>query len=135
MHQRDWIAAIEILVPNVHLPDDALLQLLRSCVPEQGITSMEEAQALLLRNFRVGGSRHDACARWLTDVTRGETHGVLECIPQPPVPWNVVHTGSPVFDPLLWGSPVDSIWYFVGYAQYNHLGMYKMMRAAKGSRT
>ena len=29
--------------------------LLRSCVPEQGITSMEEAQALLLRNFRVGG--------------------------------------------------------------------------------
>ena len=60
MHQRDWMAAIEILAPNIHLPDDDLLQLLRSCVPEQGITSMEEAQALLLRNFRVGGSQQDA---------------------------------------------------------------------------
>ena len=70
MHQRDCIAAIEILVPNIHLPDDDLFQFLRSCVPEQGITSMEEAQALLLRNFRVGGSQQDACARWLTEVTR-----------------------------------------------------------------
>ena len=31
---------------------------------------MAEAQALLLRNFRVGGSKPDACAQWLTEVTR-----------------------------------------------------------------
>ena len=70
MHQQDWMAAIEMLVPNIHLPDAALLQLLCRCVPDQGITSMEEAQALLLRNFRVGGGQKDACAQWLTDVTR-----------------------------------------------------------------
>ena len=70
MHQCDWIAAIEKLVPNIHLPDDELLQLLCSCVPEQSITSMEAPQALLLRNFRVGGNQQDACASWLTEVTR-----------------------------------------------------------------
>ena len=70
MHQQDWIAAIEMLVPNIHLPDEALLRLLCKCVPDQGITSMEEAQALLLRNFRVGGGNKDACAQWLTDMTR-----------------------------------------------------------------
>ena len=64
MHQQDWMAAIEMLVPNIHLPDAALLQLLCRCVPDQGIT------ALLLRNFRVGGGQKDACAQWLTDVTR-----------------------------------------------------------------
>ena len=42
MHQQDWIAAIEMLVPNIHLPDEALLRLLCKCVPDQGITSMEE---------------------------------------------------------------------------------------------
>ena len=31
---------------------------------------MEEAQALLLRNFRVGGARQSNCADWLTAVTR-----------------------------------------------------------------
>ena len=31
---------------------------------------MAEAQALLLRNFRVGSSEPDACSRWLTEVTR-----------------------------------------------------------------
>ena len=31
---------------------------------------MEEAQALLLRNFRVGGNQQNTCAQWLTDVTR-----------------------------------------------------------------
>ena len=70
MHQQDWIAAIEMLVPNIHLPDEALLRLLCKCAPDQGITSMEEAQALLLRNFRVGGGQKDACAQWLTDMTR-----------------------------------------------------------------
>ena len=31
---------------------------------------MAEAQAILLRNFRVGGSKPDACAQWLTEITR-----------------------------------------------------------------
>ena len=31
---------------------------------------MAEAQALLLCNFRVGGSEPDACTQWLTEVTR-----------------------------------------------------------------
>ena len=70
MNQQDWRAAIEQLVPQIHLPDAELLHLLRRCVPEQGISSMAEAQALLLRNFRVGGSEPDACAQWLTEVTR-----------------------------------------------------------------
>ena len=52
MHQKDWLAAIELLVPQIYLPDAELLELLRSCVPEQVILSMDEAQALLLRNFR-----------------------------------------------------------------------------------
>ena len=37
MRQKDWLAAIELLVPKIHLPDAELLELLRSCVPEQGI--------------------------------------------------------------------------------------------------
>ena len=57
-------------MPNIHLPDEQLLALLGNCIPEQGITSMEEAQALLLRNFRVGGGKEDACATWLTEMTR-----------------------------------------------------------------
>ena len=43
--------------------DTALLKLLSQCVPDQGITSMEEAQALLLRNFRVGGAKQSDCCR------------------------------------------------------------------------
>ena len=70
MNQQDWLTAIELLVPQIHLPDTQLLQLLRRCVPEQGISSMAEAQALLLSNFRVGGSQPNACAQWLTEVTR-----------------------------------------------------------------
>ena len=31
---------------------------------------MEEAQALLLRNFRVGGAQESECAKWLTAVAR-----------------------------------------------------------------
>ena len=61
MDQKDWLTAIELLVPKIFLPDPELLELLRSSVPEQGISSMAEAQALPLRNFR---------AQWLTDVTR-----------------------------------------------------------------
>ena len=62
-----WLAAtaIELLAPKIFLPDPELLELLRSCVPEQGILSMAEAQALLMRNFRVGGSKPSACAQWL----------------------------------------------------------------------
>ena len=62
MNQQDWRTAIEQLVPQIHLPDAELLRLLRNCVPEQGFSSMAEAQAILLRNFRVGGSKPDACA-------------------------------------------------------------------------
>lgn len=46
MHRQDWMAAIEMLVPNIHPPDAQLLALLGNCVREQGITLMEEAQAL-----------------------------------------------------------------------------------------
>ena len=70
MNQQDWRTAIEQLVPQIHLPDPALLDLLRSCVPEQGFSSMAEAQAILLRNFRVGSSEPNACEQWLTEVTR-----------------------------------------------------------------
>ena len=70
MNQQDWRTAIEQLVPQIHLPDPELLDLLRSCVPEQGIASMAEAQALLLCNFRVGSSEPNACEQWLTEVTR-----------------------------------------------------------------
>ena len=70
MNQQDWRTAIERLVPQIHLPDPELLALLRSCVPEQEISSMAEAQALLLCNFRVGSSEPDACEQWLTEVTR-----------------------------------------------------------------
>ena len=59
-------------LPSSCLPstsDDALLPLLNQCVPDQGITSMEEAQALLLRNFRVGGQESE-CTKWLTAITR-----------------------------------------------------------------
>ena len=69
-NQQDWRTAIEQLVPQIHLPDPALLDLLRSCVPEQGISSMAQAQALLLCNFRVGSSEPNACEQWLTEVTR-----------------------------------------------------------------
>ena len=31
---------------------------------------MEEAQALLLRNFRVGKGNPSACAQWLTEMAR-----------------------------------------------------------------
>ena len=43
-----------MLVSNIHKSDQELLHLLQLCVPGQKITSMDEAQALLLRNFRVG---------------------------------------------------------------------------------
>ena len=70
MNQQDWRTAIEQLVPHIHLPDPELLDLLRSCVPEQGISSMAQAQALLLCNFRVGSSKPNTCEQWLTEVTR-----------------------------------------------------------------
>ena len=70
MDRRQWSTAIAMLVPAIHLPDDALLTLLNRCVPDQGITSMKEAQALLLRNFRIGGAQESDSAEWLTEVTR-----------------------------------------------------------------
>ena len=53
MASDDWEGAISMLVSNIHQPDQELLRLLAG----QEIASMEEAQALLLRNFRV----------WLTE--------------------------------------------------------------------
>ena len=58
MNQQDWLTAIEQLVPQTHLPDAELLHLLRRCVPEQGISSMAEAQALSCAIFEsVAASR------------------------------------------------------------------------------
>ena len=54
MTSDDWEGAISLLVSNLHRPDKELLMLLQSCVAGQQIASMEEAQALLLKNFRVG---------------------------------------------------------------------------------
>ena len=57
-------------VSNIHKSDQELLQLLQVCVPGQAITSMEEAQALLLRNFRVGKDESSECANWLAEMAR-----------------------------------------------------------------
>ena len=46
------------------------LVLLQSCVAGQQIDSMEEAHALLLKNFRVGRGNQSACAQWLTEMAR-----------------------------------------------------------------
>ena len=62
--------AISLLVSNLHRPDQELLMLLQSCVAGQQIASMEEAQALLLKNFRVGKGNPSACAQWLTEMAR-----------------------------------------------------------------
>ena len=59
-----------MLVSNIHKSDQTRLQLLQVCVPGQAITSMEEAQALLLRNFRVGKDENSACANWPTEMAR-----------------------------------------------------------------
>ena len=56
--------------PNIHKSDQELLHLLQLCVPGQTITSMDEAQALLLRNFRVGKDNASECASWLTEMAR-----------------------------------------------------------------
>ena len=52
-----WITLTAIELLKIFLLDPELLDLLRRCVPEQGISSMAEAQALPLRNFRAGGSQ------------------------------------------------------------------------------
>ena len=70
MTSEDWEGAISMLVANLHRPDQELLSLLQLCVAGQRIASMEEAQALLLRNFRVGKDKQSACAQWLTDMAR-----------------------------------------------------------------
>ena len=57
-------------VSNLHQPDHELLRLLQLCVAGQKIASMEEAQALLLRNFRVGKDNQSACAKWPTDMAK-----------------------------------------------------------------
>ena len=106
MDQKEWLAAIEMLVPRIYLPDPELLDLLRTCVPEQRISSMEEAQALLLRNFRVGGNQPSACAKWLTTVTRA----LFE-----PIPFREVFVILALFLPQLTfaeGAKLDSkLWY------------------------
>ena len=70
MTSDDWEGAISLLVSNLHRPDQELLVLLQSCVAGQQIASMEEAQALLLKNFRVGKGNQSACAQWLTEMAR-----------------------------------------------------------------
>lgn len=70
---------------------------------------MAEAQALLLRNFRVGGAQESDCAEWLTAVARD----LLQ-----PIPFREVFVILALFLPqlpfvegvkpatLLWTSPV-----------------------------
>ena len=70
MTSEDWEGAISLLVSNLHCPGQELLVLLQSCVAGQPIASMEEAQALLLKNFRVGKGTQSACAQWLTEMAR-----------------------------------------------------------------
>ena len=70
MASADWEGAISMLVSNLHQPDQELLRLLQLCVAGQEIASTEEAQSLLLRNFRVGKGNQSACARWLTDMAK-----------------------------------------------------------------
>ena len=70
MTSEDWEGAISLLVANLHQPDVELLRLLRMCVAGQQIDSMEEAQALLLKNFRVGKDTTKASAQWLTEMAR-----------------------------------------------------------------
>ena len=53
---------------------------------------MEEAQALLLRNFRVGGARQSDCADWLTAVARDLLH---------PIPFREVFVILALFLPQL----------------------------------
>ena len=60
MTSDDWEGAISLLVSNLHRPDQKLLVLLQRCVAGQPIASMEEAQALLLKNFRVGKGTQSA---------------------------------------------------------------------------
>ena len=40
MDRREWSTAIAMLVPAIHLPDEALLKLLSQCVPDQGSSNM-----------------------------------------------------------------------------------------------
>ena len=67
MTSDDWEGAISLLVSNLHCPDQELLVLPQSCVAGQPIV-LEEAQALLLKNFRVGEGAQSACAQWLTEM-------------------------------------------------------------------
>ena len=68
MTSDDWEEAISLLMSNLHRPDKELLMLLQSCVAGQQIASMEEAQVLLLKNFRVCKGNPSACAQWLTEM-------------------------------------------------------------------
>ena len=70
MASADWEGAIGMLVSNLHQPDQELLRLLQLCVAGQEIVSMEEAQSLLLRNFRVGKDNQSECALWLTEMAK-----------------------------------------------------------------
>ena len=70
MTSDDWEGAISLLVSNLHRSDQELLVLLQRCVAGQQIDSMEEAHALLLKNFRVGRGNLNACAQWLTEMAR-----------------------------------------------------------------
>ena len=70
MTSEGWEGAISLRVSNLHRSDKDLLQLLQKRVAGQRKASMEEAQALLLKNFRVGKDKQSACAQWLTEMAR-----------------------------------------------------------------
>ena len=97
MASKDWGEAIGLLVSNLHKPDDELLGLLRQCVSEQDIKSMAEAQALLLKKFRVGNPDRSVSSRWLTNMAR-DLLG--------PIPFREVFVILALFLPQL--TPVDS---------------------------
>ena len=52
MNQPDWRTAIEQLVPQIHLPDPALLDLLRSCVPEHLVNVASSSPAFVQLSSR-----------------------------------------------------------------------------------
>ena len=81
MDQREWSTAIDTLVPAIHLPDEALLQLLGRCVPDQGErTSAPHYTASHPQPSR--GRQHSLCGSPLANgdnATRTQNH----CIGDP----------------------------------------------------
>ena len=62
---------------------------------------MEEAQALLLENFRVGKGNPSACAQWLTEMARN----LLA-----PIPFREVFVILALFLPHFFSTSADAVW-------------------------